>query len=138
MRIILSLLILIIFSISGCSNSVEEASSKATGTITLDGQPVTVGTINFYPTGDGNSAFATINEDGTFTVNTSAGTVGLEPGDYNAVIAYEVSPTEDAEGNEVEGKNPIPERYRDEENPAIAVNVPEGGTDSLSIELTSD
>jgi len=124
--------------ISGCGKTIEEASTSASGNVTLDGQPLTVGTINFYPEGEGDSCFATINEDGTFTVNTSAGTTGLEPGTYTAIINYNPEEKEDEDGNLIEVDNPIPAKYRNENEPNITVTVPESGTSDLTIELTSD
>lgn len=130
-------LVVMFLGIAGCGKSVEQASSSASGKITLDGNPLTSGTLNFYPANEGNSAFATINSDGTFTVNTSAGTSGLEPGDYDIVISYEVSPIIDDEGNEAPGENPIPAKFRNEEIPEISITVPKSGTDALNIDLTS-
>lgn len=135
MRILL--LVVMFLGIAGCGKSIEQASSSASGKITLDGKPLTSGTLNFYPANEGNSAFATINSDGTFTVNTSAGTNGLEPGDYSVVVSYEVPSVIDDEGTEVPGVNPIPARFRNEEVPEISITVPKSGTDALNIDLTS-
>ncbi|QDT97285.1 hypothetical protein [Gimesia aquarii] len=135
MRILL--LVVMFLGTTGCGKSIEQASSSASGKITLDGKPLTSGTLNFYPANEGNSAFATINSDGTFTVNTSAGTNGLEPGDYSVVVSYEVPSMIDDEGAEVPGVNPIPARFRNEEAPEISITVPKSGTDALNIDLTS-
>ncbi|QDU10852.1 hypothetical protein [Gimesia aquarii] len=130
-------LIVMCLGVAGCGSNTKQASSTASGTIKLDGKPLTSGTLNFYPANEGNSAFAVINSDGTFTVNTSAGTSGLEPGEYSVVISYEVPSTIDDESNEVPGINPIPAKFRNEENPEISITVPKSGTDALSIDLTS-
>lgn len=122
----------------GCDEQSFKASSSATGTVTLDGQPLARGTLSFLPmSGAGSSAFAVIESDGTFTVNTSAGTAGLEPGDYRVVVGYELEPIADAEGKLIVLINPIPAKYRDEDKSPLKVTVSPEGASDVKIELTS-
>ena len=121
---------------TGCGHQLETASSSASGLITLDGKPLSMGSLDFFPSsGKGNSAFASIKPDGSFVVDTNAGTVGLEPGEYQVVVNYTLK--EDENGNKPTTENPIPAKYRDRSKPALTVTVPEEGSQDLWLDLQS-
>lgn len=74
--------------LAGCDNGL----STVTGTVTLDGQPLTGGqhmngTVTFSREGGGGApAVGFIDESGHYSVNTGA-TSGLAPGNYQVAIA---------------------------------------------------
>ena len=71
----------------GCSQN--EKLGSVHGTVRLDGQPLTTGTIQFVPTA-GRVANGKINADGTYTLGTFGSSDGALIGTHKvAVIAYE-------------------------------------------------
>lgn len=111
---------------AGCSGK-ESAGSTAAGVVTVDGQPLQKGLVQFYPVGEGRSAFATIKEDGTFRVETTAGITGIEPGNYKVAVQYEV---------EDEGSLPFSEKYTSSAESGIEVTISESGDNQIEIKLT--
>jgi hypothetical protein len=120
---------------AGCG-SVEEAGPAATGIVTLDGNPLAGGSIEFLPQGDGSSAFAPIQPDGTFQVATTAGKSGIAPGEYSVVIAP--ADVEDEEESP-EGSTPaVPLKYTDETTTDLTVTIAAEGPNQLTLKLSSD
>lgn len=78
-------LLSILASCQGCWGSTTNQ-EPVTGTVTLDAQPLTRGTITFAPIAKGRSAGATI-EDGEFSI---ARQDGPEPGTYQVSISARV------------------------------------------------
>lgn len=71
----------------GCSQSEELGSVH--GTVRLDGQPLTTGTVQFVPAA-GRAASGKIGSDGTYTLGTFGASDGALIGPHKvAVIAYE-------------------------------------------------
>lgn len=59
---------------------------EITGTVTLDGQPLNGGIVEFHPVEGGDSLHAVIKPDGQFALHTN-GTSELPPGDYVVTVA---------------------------------------------------
>ena len=121
----LAVLTIVLLSGFGCGGDSENAGPPASGTITVDGSPITEGTINFYPTGDGSSALATIESNGSFSVITAASSAGIAPGEYKVVVeSWEIEPVMDDEGEVVEeGTSRVPMKYTSEETSDLIVNA---------------
>lgn len=115
---------------SGCSQATS-AGAEATGAVTLDGSPLPGVLVSFYPTGGGSSAFATTDEAGKFTVETSGAESGLAPGEY--LVTVEAG---DSDGEET-SSSAIPEKYASEATSGLKVTVSEGTGNELTIELSS-
>ena len=75
---------------TGCASSAERLVSVS-GTVTVEGEPLTVGWVTFYPDeekGNTNSSlpFAQITASGTYELTTN-GRAGAPPGAYKVVVA---------------------------------------------------
>jgi hypothetical protein len=88
----------------GCSGPYA---ASVSGTVTLDGQPLTTGNVSFYPDGgSGAPAYGQIDSSGNYSLSTGSNT-GLAPGKYIAVVVATKDPPQpyDKTGAEIP---PIP------------------------------
>jgi len=77
-----SLLVVLVAALSGCGGASETVPiGTASGTVTLKGQPLTVGRVNFVATGGGASAFGDLSPEGAFTIPGP-----LPTGDYSVYL----------------------------------------------------
>ncbi|MEZ6126377.1 MAG: carboxypeptidase-like regulatory domain-containing protein [Planctomycetaceae bacterium] len=138
MKYCLSYLILVALAgLAGCGKSIENAEATATGTVTLDGNPLPGGVVELAPMDGGRAAFGTIQQDGTFTIATSAGVNGLDPGEYRIRVTYEPPETEDADGNVAEQESLIPESYTSAEDSGLSVVIKAGEANQIDLKLSS-
>lgn len=72
------------FTAIGCGVSREET-APVSGTVTLDGRPVTSGTVVFYPT-DGRTAMARIGDDGQYELTTYIPGDGARLGSHKVTV----------------------------------------------------
>jgi hypothetical protein len=134
--------------ISGCGGGVDDAPAIAPvkGVVTLDGQPVTSGTITFVPAStmgtSGPASTAEISSDGTYTLAAAAG-LGAVIG--NHWVSVECPVVEGINSSSADGVAPvnvsaapcnIPARYGVARSSGVTVEVKEGEND-IPIELTS-
>lgn len=130
-----------LFLLAGCGPATEVAGPAASGTVTLDGKPVTMGTLNFIPKIEGSSAFAVIDENGHFEINTAAGSAGIAPGEYQVTVSeWAVEPGSEGPDGKVseEGVRLVSEKYTSEETSGLTVTVTEQGPNEFTLELQSD
>ena len=80
----LSSLFLLTLLAAGCGPSYP-ACYEVRGKVTFDGQPVTQGTITFYPD-EGRSAMGKIQPDGSYTLTTFNAEDGALPGNHSVTI----------------------------------------------------
>jgi hypothetical protein len=119
---------LVFLLLSGCSAH----ESAVTGNVTLDGAPLTTGTVAFYPAnGEGAAAYGSIQSDGTYRLDTGA-TGGLAAGDYVATV---VATTKPQPGFEF-GKLLTPERYNTLKTSDLKFTV-KPGSSKIDLELHS-
>ena len=89
---------------AGCSGP---NAAQVSGTVTLDGQPLTTGMVSFYPDGgNGTPANGSIDASGRYSVSTGTD-AGLAPGKYIAIVVATKDPPQpyDKTGAEIP---PIP------------------------------
>ena len=97
----------LVMSLAGCGSELD---AQVSGQVTLDGVPLTRGTISFIPTADGAVAYATIRADGSYQIRT-ADNQGLQPGTYKVIIVATEPPPA---GNDASpGTLITPARYGD-------------------------
>jgi hypothetical protein len=125
----------------GCSGSGDELPREAvSGTVTLDGQPLAKGAIQFNPVG-GAGAVAAVGggskiEDGQFYI---ARENGLVPGTYN--VSINAADRRDPAKPEMVGKGRgipkelIPAKYNSQTT--LKAEIKKGGTSDLKFELQS-
>jgi hypothetical protein len=99
------LLALYLASSAGCAKH----ESAVTGSVTLDGVPLSRGTVTFHPREGGAAAYARIDADGRYTLKTGA-EEGLKPGKYVATVVA-TAPPGPGESETAVGKLLIPARY---------------------------
>ena len=130
-RLMLAMLIALL--VTGCGDSGPGA--QATGTVTLDGQPLTSGVINFLPTdGQGASAGAEI-KDGSFTLE-------LPPGEKMVAIVSEKvvgqklrSPNDPKSEKFNVTKQIIPDRFNSRTE--LKATIQEGDNQNVAFTITS-
>ena len=126
---------LLIFAIAwvvvGCAPSYE---SSVFGVVTLDNQPLPLGTVKFYPVGPGPVAYGKINADGSYAVKIGSDD-GLPPGEYIVTV---VSMTPPPEGVSRElGELLTPQRYGQQQSSDLKFTV-EPGKNVIDLELHSE
>lgn len=124
--------ILGLVSLSGCGGTDRQSVS---GTVTLDGQPLSSGSITFLPTDKTSAAGSPggVIKDGAFDIPTKAGPL---PGKYKAVIQAMKETGKNMEGP---GGTTIPESVPVPiaESAGIDVEVTTSGPNTLNIQVTS-
>lgn len=104
---------------------------KVTGAVTIDGSPLTNGTVTFMPVSGTQSAAGDI-VDGKYVLSTFAKNDGVTPGEYKvAVAAWTTEP-----GMGVEGVPAIPKKYFDSNKSGVTIVVTSDGTQVHDIPLT--
>jgi hypothetical protein len=130
---VLSLTASVSLTVAACSGGNEgPAPVPASGTVTLNGEPLASGNIQFYPT-KGRPSGGSI-KDGKFTLATPEGNDGAIPGNHNvSVTAYkDVKVAGQSEPQQVLS---IPEKYANAASSGITVEIPAGGNKDIKIEL---
>jgi hypothetical protein len=120
---------------SGCGGAYD---SSVTGMVTLDGQKVPRGTVSFQSKGGGPAAYALIEEDGSYSVQTGR-EAGLPAGEYYVTVTANEAPatTQTSTGGPPPpGKLITPLRYRSRETSGLSFTV-EPGSNEINLELTS-
>jgi hypothetical protein len=79
---------LLFFIVCGCGRNHP---GRMSGQVTLDGPPLTTGTVVFHPEKSGADAYATIGTSGTYSVRTGTDR-GMEPGDYVVTVIATTGP----------------------------------------------
>ena len=114
---------------SGCSDGRPDRIAVS-GTVLIDGEPLTVGIVQFVPEGTRPSG-AKISKDGSFTLTCFDGGDGIVPGTHKvAIVAKEMV-------SESKAKWHAPAKYANFRTSGLSFEVTEP-TDDLKIELTWD
>jgi hypothetical protein len=121
--------------LAGCGGVYD---SSVSGTVTLDGNPVTRGTVAYNPVQSGPSAYARIDEDGSYTVRTGR-EEGLPAGEYQVTVIANEPPAvrQTAQGGPPPPGRPItPPWYRTKQTSGLRFTV-DKGSNEINLELTS-
>ena len=113
--------------LGGCGPS-GPTTVPMSGTVTINGTPLTIGVVRFNPVDPevGRPAEGAIDAEGKFTISTFKSGDGAIPGDYNITI---ISMLEDADtqqkdqGLGISGKSAIPKKYNDPETSGLSETV---------------
>jgi hypothetical protein len=120
---------------AGCGGAYD---STARGIVALDGKTVPRGTVSFHPVSGGPAAYATIGEDGSYSIRTGR-EEGLPAGDYEVSVTANEPPTtsQSAKGGPPPpGKSITPAWYRMKETSGLRFSV-KPGKNEINLELTS-
>jgi hypothetical protein len=128
------LIIGLVSAVAGCSGSAASVS----GTVTLDGQPLTKGDVSFHPDGgSGAPAYGQIDAQGRYSLSTGT-EAGLAPGAYTAVVVATKDPPQlyDKTGAEIPPIPITPGKYGSTTTSDLKVQVKPGKNDiPLALEL---
>ena len=123
----------------GCSNSLP---ATVSGTITIDDKPLTEkenigGEVMLFPSGGGAAAYAALDADGRYAVQTG-GTKGMEPGNYRVTVRVVEIEREPPGGYQRVPKQKLisSPSYQDRENSGLTAEI-EPGKNTIDFDLTS-
>lgn len=131
-RLIFGLLAAVL--VTGCGGSKE---ATVEGTVTLDGNPITTGTIVFIPTAGGTQVYGAIEDSGDYELFTGQ-EKGLQPGEYVATVVAREKPTTNVTelgGPAPPGKAITPRWYAAKETSGLNFTVAPGANE-IDLELT--
>jgi hypothetical protein len=124
----------LVLAVVGCGGGNE---ATVEGVVTLDGQPLSRGTVSFIPEAGGAGATASIAQDGTFSARTGRA-AGLQPGEYAITVrAREDSAIPAKGGLPMPGKLITPKKYDSASTSGLRATINSGDND-LKLELRSD
>jgi hypothetical protein len=121
-------MVLVTALLAGCSGPND---ASVSGTVTLDGQPLTTGNVSFYPDGgSGAPANGQIDSSGRYSLSTGTD-AGLAPGKYVAVVIATKEPPQqyDAKGGEIPPIVITPAKYTDTSTSDLRFEVKAGKND---------
>lgn len=124
-------LVLILLSL-GCSQQDYGDLGKATGVVSLDGQPYPGAMITFTPA-NGRPSIGLTNEDGAYELIYIRNTKGAVPGEHRVSIST-VPPVQPDDYRGPAYKEPIPARYNRRSDLTRTVQL---GTNTFDFELKS-
>ncbi len=125
---------LLITLIAGCGSSHDAVVS---GTVTLDGKPLTNGEVQFHPVGDGPTAYGRLGEEGAYRLGTGSES-GLDPGRYKVTVMSTEPPSKELPSGATPpiGKRLSPERYGTVEATPFEFDVTDGNN-TIDLALTT-
>jgi hypothetical protein len=118
----------------GCSGTGDDLPREAiSGTVTLDGQPLSAGTIQFTPSGGGTTTGSAVSggspiNAGKFSIDRE---VGLTPGKYRVTVN-----AAGAKGTSPAGQPPEPGRPNRAERPTELIPAKYNAESTLSADVT--
>jgi hypothetical protein len=115
-------------TVVGCGDGLPPR-VRVSGKVTIDGQPVTFGSIRFVPVEGGRLAQAHIGKDGSFTLTAYEPNDGCVPGTHRVAVSSV------EEVNDTTGRWYVPRKYSIANSSGLSYTITEP-TDSLKIELT--
>lgn len=114
--------------VSGCGDG-RPGRVKVSGNVTLDGEPLTTGSVTFKPAAGGRIGVGNIESDGKFLVSMYVAGDGLPTGKYLvAVSSYE-------DINDTTRRWVAPKEYSEVTSSGLTAEITEE-TDSMNFELT--
>lgn len=138
-------LVATLLCLAGCNqkNPNLPAQYPVSGTVTLDGKPLTGAGVMFLPRGDtrGTGAMGTTDDAGKYTLKTDFGGPGAPEGEFAVTISkyvnrdgtpYVFNP-DIAEAGQ---RETLPATYSDSMKTILSANVPKGG-DTINFDLKS-
>ena len=126
--------------VAGCSSS-PYSLVPVSGTVTLDGQPLAGGVINFQPVGEGTvtvgpGSTARIDAAGRFSLSTIRGQPGAVVAKHRVKIySYSAETAKIEDGGSTAQRERVPARYNYQSD--VTFDVPAGGTDKADFTIQS-
>jgi hypothetical protein len=122
-------------ALSGCgADEGRVPTVRVSGTLTVDGKPVSKGTVHFVP--EKGSPATGIVQDGKFTLTTYSDGDGVIPGkNLVSVEVVEEVPTKDGDTTL---KSLIPSKFMNPDQSGLRLEIPQSGYSNLQILITGD
>lgn len=121
----------------GCLVGCGGKAATVSGVVTLDGKPVTRGTVSFSPATSGQKAVGIIDESGNYELSTNRET-GLEAGTYSAAVSSrERGQVDESGGPPMPGKYLVPQKYSNANTSGLTFEV-QRGSNTIDIALLSN
>lgn len=120
---------------AGCGGTYD---ATVTGAVTLDGQPLTRGTVKFIPDGASAPAYGLVGSDGGYSLMTGR-EEGIQSGAYTVTVVANAPSTPDPNNPSsppMPGKPITPAWYRDAQSSPMKESV-ESGSNEINLALTS-
>lgn len=124
--------------LTGCGSGDDGPKlTNVTGTVTIDGEPATSGTVAFAPVdGLGNTATGTVDSDGQFEMSTHRPGDGVAPGKYKVGISIVDTPAHgDADGTLHAATYRTPEKYMNPELSGLVVEIEDKASQTVTFEV---
>jgi hypothetical protein len=113
---------LLLLLVAGCGSGPV----RVNGLVTLDGTPVSMGTVTFYPVEDGTLYYGVIDTGGRYELASVDGRVAIVPGEYEvAVRIVEAVPSADP-NQPPQPKLRSPAKYGDQKTSGFRCRVQPG------------
>lgn len=120
-------------AVPGCSESTQLETAPVTGTVTLDGSPLSKGIVTFQPE-YGRGATGHIQADGSYSLSTYRPSDGALVGKHKiGVISTESDP---AKGPEGRSRSLVPARYATPGGSGLTADVRAGQVNAIDLKLT--
>ena len=132
----LASLVLAVVFLAGCRDKSQLSVASVTGTVTLDGKPLTQGTVIFTPE-RGRAARGEIGSDGSFTLSTYGESDGASVGTHQVSIIAIEGDEEVGFESSVEPKWLIPRRYGAAATSGLEFEVEAGEQNEPRFDLSS-
>jgi hypothetical protein len=128
-----AVLLLFVVFLAGC----RDGAVVANGRVLIDGAPAPVGRLTLNPVGAGIRAYALVEDDGAFVLQSNDGAQGANPGQYHVVFQHRLDErTRSLVGGQVGGEltaDEITVIYRSPKDKPYA--IPESNTEELVIDV---
>lgn len=140
------LLGLLIFGLMGCGGGYSQESEavttvSASGTLTYKGKPLSGFVVAFQPAGGQRAAIGVTDDAGKFVLGTNAKDDGAVPGANKVSVVWQ-PPEDDGMGDVIDDPSKLPKppvqipvMYASPETSGLLIDVPEGGSSELLVEL---
>jgi hypothetical protein len=124
--------------LAGCGGGSKYPTAPVSGTIKMDGKPLSNGVVTFQPDGPGMASLGTTDESGHYTLKALRGEFdGAVVAKHRVVIrtanTQPIDTTSDR--NDPKAAERIPKKYNVETE--LTIEVPEGGRDDADFNLSS-
>ena len=127
--------LLVAIGVVGCGPS-RPATTRVTGTVTMNGQPVADADINFIPAA-GRPASGRTDADGRFSLTTFVPGDGVQPGEHVVTVIKQVAKEGTTADIYQEHVDLLPPQYGSLQTSPLRATVEAGGSHDLTFDLDS-
>lgn len=125
--------------LAGCGGDDDDRpTATIIGQVTLDGAPLSSGSIQFTSPKTGESAYANLDSEGRYRVTFPKADVGS---DYDVTVGRAVDENQDptalAEDMPKPGPNPVPRKYSDRTTSGLKATIANPGENQFDVHLKS-